>query len=95
MSKLHPKSEIELLEVPVEVCILRDGKALMTQVFQHTPIRFGRILDNDIVLPFDGVSRHHCELRFKGGKWTLEDLKSLNGVSVNGERVSSATFDKL
>lgn len=95
MSRLHPKSEIELLEVPVEVCILRDGKALMTQVFQHTPIRFGRILDNDIVLPFDGVSRHHCELRFQAEKWTLEDLKSLNGVSVNGERVSSATFDKL
>jgi pSer/pThr/pTyr-binding forkhead associated (FHA) protein/outer membrane biosynthesis protein TonB len=89
------KSQIELLQVPVEVCILRDGKPLMTQVFQHTPIRFGRILDNDIVLPFDGVSRHHCELRFSNGRWTLEDLKSLNGVQVNGERVTSATFDRL
>ncbi|CAN5536091.1 hypothetical protein BH10BDE1_BH10BDE1_18300 [soil metagenome] len=89
------KSQIELLQVPVEVCILRDGKPLMTQVFQHTPIRFGRILDNDIVLPFDGVSRHHCELRFIDGRWTLEDLKSLNGVQVNGERVKSATFDRL
>jgi outer membrane biosynthesis protein TonB len=88
-------SQIELLQTPVEVCILRDGKPLMTQVFQHTPIRFGRILDNDIVLPFDGVSRHHCELRFVDGKWTLEDLKSLNGVEVNGERVTSATFDRL
>ncbi len=89
------KSQIELLQVPVEVCILRDGKPLMTQVFQHTPIRFGRILDNDIVLPFDGVSRHHCELRFESGRWTLDDLKSLNGVYVSGERVKSATFEKL
>lgn len=89
------KAQVELLESPVEVCILREGKPLMTQVFQHSPIRFGRILDNDIVLPFDSVSRHHCELRFKDGRWTLADLKSLNGVQVNGERVTSATFEKL
>ena len=89
------KAQVELLESPVEVCILREGKPLMVQVFQHSPIRFGRILDNDIVLPFDSVSRHHCELHYKNGRWTLEDLKSLNGVQVNGERVTSATFDKL
>ena len=89
------KSQVELLKSPVEVCILRDGKPLMVQVFQHSPIRFGRILENDIVLPFDSVSRHHCELQFKDGKWTLEDLKSLNGVQVNGQRVTTATFDSL
>lgn len=89
------KNQVELLQAPVEVCILRDGKPLMVQVFQHSPIRFGRILDNDIVLPFDSVSRHHCELHFKDGTWTLQDLKSLNGVQVNGQRVNTATFDHL
>ncbi len=87
------KAPIDLLEAPVEVCILRDGRPLMKQTFQHTPIRFGRILDNDIVLPFDSVSRHHCELRYHGGKWALIDLKSMNGVRVNGEQVTSASFD--
>lgn len=87
------KAPIDLLDAPVEVSILRDGKPLMKQTFQHTPIRFGRILDNDIVLPFDSVSRHHCELRYHGGQWALIDLKSMNGVRVNGERVTSASFD--
>ncbi|MDZ4084745.1 MAG: FHA domain-containing protein, partial [Bdellovibrionales bacterium] len=87
------KAPIDLLDAPVEVSILRDGKPLMKQTFQHTPIRFGRILDNDIVLPFDSVSRHHCELRYHGGQWALIDLKSMNGVRVNGERVTSASFE--
>lgn len=86
------KASIDLLESPIEVSILRDGKPLMKQTFQHTPIRFGRILDNDIVLPFDSVSRHHCELRYHAGQWALIDLKSMNGVRVNGERVTSASF---
>lgn len=89
------KAPSALLDAPVEVCIMRDSKPLMTQIFQHTPIRFGRILDNDIVLPFESISRHHCELHFENGKWTLKDLQSLNGVQVNGERVSSATFENL
>ncbi len=89
------KTPSALLDAPIEVCIMRDSKPLMTQIFQHTPIRFGRILDNDIVLPFESISRHHCELHFENGKWTLKDLQSLNGVQVNGERVSSATFDNL
>ncbi|MDX9731062.1 MAG: FHA domain-containing protein, partial [Bdellovibrionales bacterium] len=92
------KSQIELLNNPVEVRIMRDGKPLMIQTFQHSPIRLGRILDNDVVLPFDSVSRHHCEIHFveDGGrkKWVLHDLKSLNGVSINGERVSSASFER-
>lgn len=87
------KAPIDLLDAPVEVSILRDGKQLMKQTFHHTPIRFGRILDNDIVLPFDSVSRHHCELRYHSGQWALIDLKSMNGVLVNGERVVSASFE--
>lgn len=88
------KTPIDLLDSPIEVSILRDGKPLMKQTFQHTPIRFGRILDNDIVLPFDSVSRHHCELRYHGGQWALIDLKSMNGIRVNGEQVTSASFDR-
>lgn len=89
------KNDVEFLDQPIEISILRDGKPLMSQVFRHTPIRFGRILENDIVLPFEGVSRHHCVLHYREGAWQLEDLKSLNGVEVNGERVASATFEEF
>lgn len=82
----------EILSESIEVEILRDGQALMTQVFTHSPIRFGRILDNDVVLPFDSISRNHCELVFREGSWWVIDLKSLNGVKVGGERVNAYRF---
>lgn len=84
------RGAMEVLEIPVEVSIIRDGRPLMVQTFQHSPIRIGRILENDIVLPFDSVSRHHCELRFTSGKWILNDLKSMNGVKIAGEQVRTA-----
>lgn len=82
----------EVLSESVEIEILRDGQALMTQIFTHSPIRFGRILDNDVVLPFDSISRNHCELVYRDGAWWLIDLKSLNGVKVGDERVQSYRF---
>lgn len=93
MSVARKKPEILLVDFPVEVLILRDGRRVMSQIFQHTPIRFGRILENDVVLPFDGVSRHHCELRFEDSQWSIQDLKSTNGVVVKGEVVASAKFE--
>lgn len=81
------------LDSPIEITIIRDGRPLMNQTFQHSPIQIGRVLDNDIVLPFDSVSRFHCELRFENKKWTLVDLKSMNGMKVNGQQVASATFE--
>ncbi len=47
---------------------------------------FGRRESCDIMLPFPNVSGEHCELRFDNGWWILEDLKSTNGVKVNGTR---------
>ncbi len=82
-----------LLDLPIEVTIIRDGRPLMNQTFQHSPIRIGRVLENDVVLPFDSVSRFHCELRFENKKWTVVDLKSMNGMKVNGQQVTSATFE--
>ncbi len=38
----------------------------------------------DYVLTLDSVSRRHARLRVEGGAMTIEDLNSLNGVSVDG-----------
>lgn len=81
-----------LLPSPVEISILRDGRPLMKQVFQHTPVKVGRILDNDVVLPFDGISRYHCELRFDNGQWRVVDSGSLNGIRVGGEKTLNASL---
>jgi predicted component of type VI protein secretion system len=47
----------------------------------------GRRESCDIVLRFSNVSAHHCQLTVNGGYWYVRDLKSRNGVKVNGARV--------
>lgn len=47
----------------------------------------GRDSENDIVLPADGVSRHHARLETTADGWTIVDLGGVNGTTVNGERI--------
>jgi hypothetical protein len=47
----------------------------------------GRHLDCDVVLGDASVSRRHARLRFRDGRWILQDLQSINGTTVNGARV--------
>jgi len=47
----------------------------------------GRHTESDVRLPLPDVSRRHCQFVFADGHWHVIDLKSLNGVLVNGERV--------
>ncbi|MBN2451490.1 MAG: PEGA domain-containing protein [Lentisphaeria bacterium] len=49
--------------------------------------RVGRGRDNDLVMQEEGISRHHCRICRAGGEWLIEDLNSMNGVTLNGERV--------
>lgn len=46
----------------------------------------GRRSNCDIVLEFPNVSSQHCELELLNGYWRIKDLKSSNGLKVNGER---------
>ena len=53
----------------------------------------GRRESCDIVLRFPNVSAHHCQLHVNGGYWYVKDLKSRNGVKVNGTRVTEKRLD--
>ncbi len=48
-------------------------------------VTVGRSSENGIVLNDFSVSRKHALLSEQGGVWTIEDLKSTNGLKVNGE----------
>ncbi len=48
----------------------------------------GRSTDTDIVLASPDVSRRHAELRTVDGGWTISDLGSTNGLTVNGTEVT-------
>ena len=52
-------------------------------------LSIGRRESCDLCLKFQNISSQHCELAYANGTWTIKDLKSSNGVKVNGgERLS-------
>jgi adenylate cyclase len=53
----------------------------------------GRRESCDVVLRFVNVSAHHCQMSLVGGYWYVKDLKSRNGVKVNGIRVTEKRVD--
>ncbi len=53
----------------------------------------GRRESCDIVLRFSNVSAHHCQLTLSGGYWYVKDLKSRNGIKVNGLKVTEKRLD--
>jgi hypothetical protein len=54
-------------------------------------IRVGRALDNDIILPVDSVSGHHCWLELKSTDYWIADCGSRNGTYVNNRKVVEPT----
>jgi len=50
------------------------------------PVRIGRDARNDIVLDDKSVSRFHAEVRAEGNTYFIVDLKSRNGVWINGQQ---------
>jgi SARP family transcriptional regulator, regulator of embCAB operon len=55
--------------------------------------RIGRFTDNDVVLDDTDVSRHHAVITDTGTGFMMTDLRSTNGVEVQGQRIrGSATL---
>jgi uncharacterized protein (TIGR02996 family) len=55
--------------------------------FDKHEIIIGRTAGNDIALPLGSISKHHARLVYSGGRYLVVDLKSTNGVYVNGNRI--------
>ncbi len=56
--------------------------------------RIGRLPDNDIVLDQANVSRHHAVIIDTGTSFVITDLRSANGVDVEGQRIrGTASLD--
>jgi serine/threonine protein kinase len=55
----------------------------------HSVITVGRNADNDVVLPAEGVSRHHARLQATSLGWEVLDLGGVNGTWVDDRRLRS------
>lgn len=58
-------------------------------------LRVGRRESCDIVLRFANVSAYHCMLQIEEGYWFVSDLKSRNGIKVNGNRINADSRKRL
>ena len=69
------------------------GDRLVQKFRGHTEANIGRDPGCELMLDNLGVSRRHAQVREVEGKFIVEDLKSTNGVFVNGHRVISAEIN--
>jgi len=58
-------------------------------------ILIGRSSECDIVIQRETVSRRHCMLRFRSGKWFIQSFDTPNGTFVNDAPVSPGNFVQL
>jgi len=64
-----------------------DGREVRHFALPRGPVRLGSAEDNDLVLPFPGVSRHHALLEPLPEGLLLRDLDSKNGLYHQGRRM--------
>lgn len=67
------------------------GVPRVTDLRQEMAI--GRTEGNDLILNHPSVSRKHARLENRGDKWWIVDLKSTNGVKVNGNLVTESAVN--
>ncbi|MCX7958483.1 MAG: tetratricopeptide repeat protein, partial [Deltaproteobacteria bacterium] len=75
---------------------LTDSNARLVLFAGHLPskefnlnrsvMKIGRTEENDIVLDHKSISREHAQIVFENGVFKILDMKSANGVLVNGEQ---------
>ncbi len=70
-----------------KILLKLEGKVIREYEVKNDRIKVGRKPDNDIVINNPAISGYHCVIEKKGDTFTVEDLDSTNGTSVNDERV--------
>ena len=88
--RLADEPELELPADFVALRLLLHPGGLCVELSKPDML-IGRHSTSDVRLSLPDISRRHCRFVFADGCWRVFDLKSLNGVFVNGERLHEAT----
>jgi adenylate cyclase len=68
------------------------GKKTSVEIHKGQEITIGRALEANVVLADQRASRLHATIKRDGNQYLIKDLKSANGLFVNGKRVESAVL---
>lgn len=71
---------------------LTDGSNILVD---QPILLFGRDQECDVQLNSKKISRRHCCLIYMDDRLMIRDLKSMNGVRVNGQRVTTTAEVKM
>ena len=72
------------------LAILKGKGSGASITLQGTQNILGRENQNGISFDDDQISKQHAEIRFEKDFYWIEDLKSKNGVYLNGKRIEQA-----
>ena len=73
------------------LCLRVEGEALRIEI--ACPIAVvGRHSSADLRFAYPEISRRHCRFVFENGEWRVHDLRSLNGVFLNGRSIAEGTL---
>ncbi len=83
---------------PARLVGLSSSFADAEYALDRVAIVIGRTTENDIVIDHKSISRHHAKVLREGDRYVVVDLKSANGVRVNGvpfDRVELSSGDVI
>lgn len=92
-TRVMSRQEMDILEQVAEppqgyeLHIETPGQPTSVVPLMRAVFTLGRNVDNDIVLPTDGVSRHHVRLQATSLGWEVVDLGGVNGTWLNDHRL--------
>ncbi len=69
--------------------VIADGQERRTVPLHATIVTIGRLPECEVVLRDPGASRRHAQIREQAGVYTLTDLGSTNGTTLNGQTVQT------
>jgi len=72
------------------ITVILGDQTVGSHSIAHCPFVVGRDPSSDIPIENIGISRQHCRFTWDGKSFLVEDLKSSNGVLLNGEKVQQA-----
>jgi ABC transport system ATP-binding/permease protein len=72
-------------EIAARLVVLTTELAGKEYSLARASVVIGRTEENDFVLNHRSISRHHAKIVRDGGRYTIVDLQSANGVRVNKE----------
>lgn len=73
-----------------EIVLFKGDRPVFRTALYSTTYTIGRLINNDLSIPDDTISRVHARIINDGGRYRLEDLSSI-GTFVDGCRVGAAT----